>query len=146
MISKDPLAEWMSAAEASTFEIARTALGVVDCRRSPPPTPSTPGTQGSYIPLIGDHLSVQVGLISNDSGCQTLAKALLGMAGTPDVLSPADVADAVGEVVNMIAGQVKRRLNEQIPSLALGLPIFIHGKIEPTAKMSASSLPAKAGQ
>jgi CheY-specific phosphatase CheX len=59
-------------------------------------------------------------------------------------LRDAEVADAVGEIVNMLGGGVKRRLSGE-RELELGLPIFLHGYIQPTEKLSVIALPTRFG-
>ena len=56
----------------------------------------------------------------------------------------AEVADAVGEIVNMLAGSVKRRMSGD-RDLELGLPIFLHGYIQPTDKLTVVALPTRFG-
>src|SRR4030095_11441657 len=58
------------------------------------------------------------------------------MARAPP-LRDAQVADAVGEIVNMLAGSMKRKLSGFGADLTLGLPIFIHGFLQPSARVSA---------
>jgi CheY-specific phosphatase CheX len=36
----------------------------------------------------------------------------------------------VGEVANIVAGQVKSKMAEKDASLKIGLPLFVHGKID----------------
>lgn len=82
---------------------------------------------GAYVPLVGDNVSLQVGLSAGEAARAGIAGALLGMA--PDEVDPADVVDAVGEAVNILAGQVKTRLVDVEPTLKLGLPMFVEGHI-----------------
>jgi hypothetical protein len=62
-------------------------------------------------------------------------------AGAP--LRDAEVADAVGELVNMLGGTVKRRSTGC--ELVLGLPRFIHGYIEPSDRLTVLTLPTRFG-
>ena len=49
-------------------------------------------------------------------------------------LPPGDVADAVCEVVNIIAGGIKGRVNGRVPPIKLGIPIFVHGAVQPSGR------------
>ena len=42
-------------------------------------------------------------------------------------LSRADLDDALGEMVNVMAGALKARIHEKIPGMQLGLPIVFQG-------------------
>lgn len=120
--------QWLDAAEESTVEVAFTALAresrAAGQRSSTPPH----DLGGAYVQLISDREVVHVGLCGVPDVLRALATSLLGdEAG----LSPSDVIDAVGEIANMIAGGVKRRMASTHPGLQLGLPVFIHGHLEP---------------
>lgn len=81
----------------------------------------------SYVPLVGDNVALQVGISADDAARRGIAAALLGLEA--DEVDPEDAIDAVGEAVNILAGQVKTRLVEVEPSLKLGLPMFVEGHV-----------------
>jgi hypothetical protein len=86
---------------------------------------------GAYLPIVGARgASVYVGWLASNSGCEALAHAFVGdvSLGTP---SHAEVVDAMGEIVNIVAGAVKRRMLAQDPTLLLGLPIYATSPIRP---------------
>ena len=123
------VADWLAAAEAALDEVARAALGcagqrVISRDLSPPPL------GGAWVQLLSDREAVLVGLCSDAAGRARLASALVGEEG----LSAADVTDALGEIANMLAGGVKRRLVASCPGLQLGLPFFLHGRVEPSER------------
>jgi len=128
------LGEWMGSLAQAADDIARGALGWPGCRVSQEPCVPAP-ICGAYVPLIDGNASMQIALLSDDEGCHMLARALLGLAPGEPPLPSADVADAVGEIANMLAGGLKRRMQGRIGSLALGLPIFIRGRVEATDKL-----------
>lgn len=101
------------------------------------------GSCGAYLPLIGPACSYQIALVSNVEGCEAVARGLLG-AGPETALTPAETADAVCEVVNILAGTVKARLRERV-ALQLGLPIFFNGPVQPTERMGVTSRELRAG-
>ena len=128
------LDEWMAVMAQAAGDIARGALGWPGCQVSDEPCVPAP-TCGAYVPLIDHGAQLQIGLVADDEGCQLLARALLGLSEGEPPVPPADVADAVGEIVNMLAGGLKRRMQGRIGSLVLGLPIFIRGYVEATEKL-----------
>ena len=78
---------WLDALVASAFEASSTALGwesnevVERCAELPA------GTAGAYLPLVADQ-SLQIALVSDEAGCQRMAKALLGMDAGDEDLPP----------------------------------------------------------
>ena len=83
---------------------------------------------GAVIPLVGT-ASFQLALFGDGDSCDALAKGVLGM-GPDEVADPDDVADAVCEAVNVIAGAAKVKLTERIQNgfeLKLGLPLYMRG-------------------
>ncbi len=127
---------WLDAALAAIGDVAETALmlprpALVAVRAAMPP-----GLSGSFIALAGEREAVQVGLAGTPEGCRALAGALLQMPPEEAAsMEHAEVADAVGEVVNIAAGGVKQRLMPALGPLSLGLPIFIHGQVAATDKV-----------
>lgn len=124
------VADWQQAAVQVASEIAANVLAFED--GSPPERIATVDAagQGAYVPILSGDYSVHVGVVSDASGCAALARALLGMA--PDeAVAPEDVHDAVGEIANMVAGGVKSKVTARGAQAQIGLPIFIHGHIEP---------------
>jgi CheY-specific phosphatase CheX len=61
------------------------------------------------------------------SSAEQIAKELLMMDEADDEA----INDAVGEVVNNIAGVFKTKYHEQYGSVALGLPLVVSGRIRP---------------
>ncbi|MEW6746038.1 MAG: chemotaxis protein CheX [Planctomycetota bacterium] len=95
------------------------------------------GLCGAYIALVSDDVALALGVTSSREGCLNLAQALLGMEHDKR-LSPGDVADAVGEIANILAGSVKRLLSNGHPSFKIGLPIFIDGTLYPSENQEAA--------
>lgn len=124
------LDDWMSAVVASAEELATVALGfegstLVGRRDSFPRD-----LNSALVALVSESASVQLGVASTDEGCRQLAGALLCLEPGEEELSDEDVADAVGEIANIVAGQVKRTIGGPGSSMKLGLPLFVHGKVE----------------
>ena len=128
------IAEWMQALNDAMNEIASTALGLSGCEIVRTSHAIPIGLEGAYLALVGQDDSIQIGLASNAEGCQALAKSLLGMEpGDPDI-EPGDLADALSEIVNIIAGGIKSRVHGRVPPIKIGLPIFVTGTIQPSGK------------
>lgn len=140
MISQIAAAEWMNALEESAREVALTALGFSECTTERDCGAPPPELFGAYLPLGTTFQPVQIGLLSGERGCQALAKALLGLTPLDDDLPLPDVGDAVSEVLNMLAGGLKRRLAGRL-ELKLGLPLFLHGTVQSNAHVTL--MPAK---
>ncbi|MEZ5063417.1 MAG: chemotaxis protein CheX [bacterium] len=132
------LEQWLDVALEATGEVATTALGgEFRVTHLEPPDPSI--RTGAYIPLRSADQSLLVGLLGTESTCRKLARTLLGMEDEPEGdPSDPDVADAVGEIVNMLAGGIQRRMNGNDSRVELGLPIFVRGAILPTRRMEAT--------
>jgi chemotaxis protein CheY-P-specific phosphatase CheC len=129
--------QWLNAALASAEELATSALGFEGIQVTGRRWRST-GHFGAYIPLITEEESLHVGVVAGKDACRSLTRSLLGMEEDEDDPTDADIADAVGEIANITAGGIQRRMADYCPSSQLGLPIFIHGDIEPTSKMETA--------
>ncbi len=118
--------------EAAFQEVARTALGLSDLTTLERIDNPYPEYQGAYLGLVAGPGALQIGLASNEAGCQALAKGLMGMAEGDPPLEPAEMADAICEIVNIVAGAFKGRVRERMGNLAMGLPVFFRGPAQPT--------------
>ena len=82
---------------------------------------------GSCISLSRPGVSWNLALFGSTESCKQMARALLTM-GPAEELGFDEVADALGEILNMVAGVTKRKLPvEESKSLLLGLPLFLSG-------------------
>ncbi len=69
---------------------------------------------------------------------EKIAKAML-MLGPDDPLSEAESCDAFGEVVNMLIGGLKARINETAPDIQISIPSVFEGlDIQPRPRKGAS--------
>lgn len=126
------IGSWMEVIGEVTREIASTALNFESPQVELAGGLIQSGMIGAYLPISTPDRQMQVGLLSTESGCQVLGKALLGMEpGEPDLDAP-DLADAISEIVNVLAGAIKRKVHGQV-DLKLGLPLFVNGSVQPTA-------------
>jgi hypothetical protein len=117
--------------EASFEEVARTALTQEPVRKGELAAPLS-HWRGAYIGLVAPQGAFQVGIAADDAGCQLLARSLLSMPESDPPLADAELADAVCEIANIVAGGFKGRVREQAGPLTLGLPVFFHGPAQAT--------------
>jgi chemotaxis protein CheX len=67
------------------------------------------------------------GIVAISMKFSTAEKITRILTGTKDEISHADMVDAVGEIVNIIAGNVKKNLEDMF-RIVISLPKVIHGK------------------
>ena len=136
---------WIDAMADAMKEVATTTLGYAGCTVLGPRTDSG-ALSGGYVALVGDKCSVQVAVASEPSMCQSIAARLFEMPeDEADSLPDGDVADAVGELVNIVGGLVKTRMAKLDGSLQLGLPFVIEGVIESTKRLKSEYVEADLG-
>jgi hypothetical protein len=143
--SKLTLGHWRSAVEGAATEIATRALsfpGVVV--HDPVGVERSVAMIGAHIPLVGGGQAFDMALVSSAQGCEALSRAILCLDPHP-AIRDVEIADAIGEIVNMLAGSMKRRLAGHGAHLALGLPIFVHGHMQRSDRLSVITLPVRFG-
>lgn len=141
------VSDWVAAMADASSELALSlgmdAVEVLGWHDVPPT-----GMAGAYIPLLAEDQTLQLALLASPAGCADLSRLLLGMEPDEEV-SDADVADAVGELVNIVAGGVKQRMQDPDRpggGLRLGLPVFIHGYVQPTQQLEVCLASARIGE
>lgn len=126
-MSHEHLDAWLGAATEAFAEVASSTLGLdatlVGETRSGYPSEGA----GAAVGIIADS-PMQVGVFGTEAACQAMGRALLGMTPEEADLPETDLADALGEVVNIVAGSMKTRL--KLGTAKLGLPLFVKGRIE----------------
>jgi hypothetical protein len=115
----------LDALTESARELTSTVLGGLAFEALGPSADFGVGN-GAYLGLVAQEEPIQVGILVDGAGCQALSKALLGMEPTDEDLPASDVSDAMCEIINIIAGGLKRRVAERMP-VTMGLPIFVSG-------------------
>jgi CheY-specific phosphatase CheX len=136
-VALDP---WLSAFLDSTDELATTAMGLegVELQSVGNKLPSAADLKrGAFIPLTSDVNSLQLGFGAGNETCEHLAKTLLGFE-PDDEIEDADLADALGEIINITAGGVKSRMIDSDSGLKLGLPVVVNGTIQPSPSLSVT--------
>ena len=133
------LNEWLNALSESAVELLTETLGFESGSFSDGSDELAEGLCGAYISLLGEDSALELGIVSDAEGCEAMAQALLGLEpGDGEDLSEADVADAVNEVVDIVAGGVKTRMVERDPTLKMGLPVFVEGRIKNSASQESA--------
>ena len=129
---KVPLSVWMDALVETMAGVAINPLGyrgseVVDYLESLPE-----GLNGAAVPFDRGEHKLRFCLMGDERANQALAHALFCMGPSDPKLSKDDVADALGEILNILAGLIKNRiaardLAEAHPDIKLqiGLPGII---------------------
>lgn len=143
--SKPTRTHWRSAIEGAAREIATQALSFPGATvKDSVGLEAAVAMVGAHIPMLRPGQAYDLALLSSADGCRSLARAILCLA-PGSRMSETDTADAVGEIVNMLAGTMKRRLSGTISDLTLGLPIFIHGYLTPSNRQSVLAFPTRLG-
>lgn len=134
------LDDWFRAA---TDTMAEVAEGPLDCEMSlldRKEGHSTPSLCAS-IPLVSSTDSIQIGLVASSEVCDALTRILMCMDEDEELEGDSDVADAMGEIVNIVAGAMKSHLEGRVEGLELGLPLVARDVIDnvpPTRRTSAA--------
>lgn len=118
---------WMNRILIAVDEVAVTTFSSVanDVER----TSRLPqNREGSLLPVQKGSESLHLGVLSDKQGCIALTRELLQMSDEEDVRDE-DVADAVGEIVNILAGVMQRSLDGDGEGVTLGFPVYVRGEI-----------------
>ena len=124
--------EWAGAATAASIDIAIQVLGLDAAILLEPGEPFA-APFAAYVPLSSSDSHIQLGIVAELSDCERMSRTLLCLSNEEPVASDGDVADAIGEIANMVAGATKTMMNPRIPDIVLGLPLCVRGRIETQA-------------
>lgn len=136
---------WQGAVEAGATDISRDGFNfqgfevLERCGTIPE------GMPGSFIPLVADNESVQVGIVSSMAGCELMARSLMQLP-KDEMMSQSDLADALAEAANILAGYVKRNMQDYLNPVQLGLPLFVNGHLETSDRMRAAVTKVRMGE
>ena len=130
MNDKRTIDEWLDAAVSSTEKVATVALGFDESEFVGKRDRLPLDLRIAMVAMVNDAISVQLGIAATEEGCQLLARALLAMEPDEDDLPEEDVADALGEAANIVAGQVKSIIGDTKGPVQLGLPLVFSGRID----------------
>jgi CheY-specific phosphatase CheX len=83
----------------------------------------------ALISVVGDDVSYQLGIVGSRTMAEHLTRRLLQLPDDPP-LDADEVSDALCEIANIYAGMLKGELATEEAGLRLGLPAFVHGRVE----------------
>ncbi|MGA7190733.1 MAG: chemotaxis protein CheX [Candidatus Acidiferrales bacterium] len=114
---------WRNILEAATLEVFEMMAGV---RLSSPPTPEDEprGEQTAMVGLAG----ALCGMATIRCSSATAAKLAARMLGDDATSNPSMVADALGELCNMVAGNFKAKVQSLADHCVLSVPTVISGE------------------
>jgi CheY-specific phosphatase CheX len=136
------LDDWLKATVDAASEFASTTLGDT-LQLAEQGSKMSQDLTGCFVALVGDEGALQIGLAANPEGCQILAQALFA---SDEELPEEDVSDALGEMANIIAGGVKKRMATVQLSLVIGLPIVMDGHLRLAERQQMVTSDVRLGQ
>jgi PAS domain S-box-containing protein len=130
-------ARWLTAALSSVQLIAKTyglsELGGIEY------LDELPIANGGYVTLTGERVSHTLGIAAIQPQSRLLVRAVLGCSPDDPELEVRDMADAMGEIANILSGQVKTLMQDAEGDLVTGSPWFVAGQLWiPFAKVSVA--------
>lgn len=139
------LDQWLANTLEAMREFAATTLGVDDVEVLPQDQ-APPSASGGYIAIVGRDLAAQISVSGSAEACRNLAATLLCMEPEEaEDLEAGDIADAIGELVNVVGGMVKTKLAATMGELQLGLPLVIAGQVVRSTAITARSASVRIG-
>lgn len=84
-----------------------------------------------YVPLISAGDAILVGLLVEKRHMKTIAKNFMKLEKVEDIISNEEITDASKEIINILAGIIKRQLLTKQPIVRSGIPIFMNGYLQP---------------
>lgn len=137
-------AEWLHAVSEAVQDMAPETLGCELAGVTSYRGEQEPAACGALLPVSGDEENLQVGLFCSPVAARELAAAFLSHAD-PESLNGAEIADALGEILNSWMSTVLVRLSVPTSTLRLGLPLFVSGPLQAGITMERSGLSMKLG-
>ena len=130
--------KWVTAIHRSLQTVASETLGVEEAEIVKAGTHSAEASKirGAYISLVEGEFSALLGLRGTVDDCQHLARMMLEL-GDDEIAEAEDVSGTISELANIIAGVVKSTVG--IPSLKLGIPMVVSGRVTPANQQEAAS-------
>ena len=129
---KVPLSAWMDALVETMAGVAINPLGYKGSELVDYPASLPDGLNGAAIPFDRGEHKLRFCLMGDERANQALAHALFCMGPSDPKLSKEDVADALGEILNIVAGLIKNRIaardlaeDHSDIKLQIGLPAVI---------------------
>ncbi len=133
------IGDWLQAIARAAEEFFKGQLGLEPFTQAGTDQPVGVSDVGSYVALVGDETSVQLGMEAAVDTCRTLAKTMLAMEDGEEI-EDGDMCDAVGEIANILGGTTKRLIADRMPGFKLGLPLFMQGRLIASDRQEVGSL------
>lgn len=121
---------WLDELISAAEEVATSALGFEVSTLVNKDKPSNEDLRGSYLAMVGDEQTVQLGIAVKPEDSIPLARALMCMEPEDGDLSDEEIIDALGEMVNILAGGLKTRMDGRAPPMVIGMPLVMQGHVE----------------
>ncbi len=134
MITK-PTDYWIQNLLGAAEELGTDALAFEDPMEVEPANSPPIESMTSCVAMLGDQNSIQLGVAASQEHCNIMVRSMLGMEDDEGPLSESDLSDAFGEIVNILAGSLKTRVDSTESTMVLGLPIVLWGRIEVPSNM-----------
>ena len=93
-------------------------------------SPDARDMAGAYLSVSCGVQALYVGVVGKSAALGALVAIMLGLEQGDEPPDSADLADAVGEYVNVFAGDLKTRLVATQSDVQLGLPLYVHGRVD----------------
>lgn len=139
------LQDWLQITLQACEELAKGQLGCESFSVGACATEAPVTDVGSYVALVGDEGSAQIGVVASIDGCRALGRKMLCMEPDEEI-SDADMCDAVGEIANILGGSAKRLISERVPGFKLGLPLFMQGRLLASDRQEVGMVAVKMGE
>ncbi len=130
--------------DAGVFALRESATMVGSSKHEVIGDCSPPGDlTGGYVRMMSREHAVTFGLAASRAGCQRMVETLIDMQSDlpQDVLN-----DGLGELANVLCGNVKSLLIATDPGVTVGLPMFIRGEIQASSSARVRAVEVKFGE
>jgi signal transduction histidine kinase len=124
--SKDPELPFRAALALDRMQYICASMFGMTLTTNGPPKAFDPTNLvfGACISLIGESGSWELALFGDAASCSSLARVFFEMAADQQP-APDEIVDAMGELINMVSGAIKTRLDyREREKLTIGVPIF----------------------
>jgi two-component system chemotaxis response regulator CheY len=141
-----PLKDWLDAVVLATKQVSSNPLGFASEAEVVAYTTDIPSDQmGSYLPFEGGDDLLWLCMFSDARGAQSLSRALFALGPDEEDLPPDEVGDAIGEILNIVAGLVKSQMEPRGVRCKIGLPQYMESSKEVMARAHRSSSEIRLG-
>lgn len=141
-----PLKDWLDAVVLAAKQVSSNPLGFASEAEVVAYTADVPADQmGAYLPFEGGDDLLWLCLFADTRGAQSLSRALFALGPDEDDLPPDEVGDAIGEILNIVAGLVKSQMEPRGVSCTIGLPQFLESTKEVMARAHRSTAEIRLG-